>query len=568
MMENKGANGLGMAVSLAGALVGVVASRFFGLMLLIPVGMGLVLLALLMRFGPRETRPLVPGVSLMWGHTGWVLIGLTYLGRPDLVTYAEVAFYAIAGVFLLRRPSLAWVGVVTVLEGVSLVLNALQIATVDDRSMRLALLLHVGLRICVMVALLQGWRRFRQESLEEAEAAPVSVPPGSWTRCARCGLGHRARVEGTCPKCGTLYGQGASVAPVKPAATFRSNTLQVLLVSAVASVAAVGFGARSGLFQGKGDPRRSEAVSAPPPAPPRRTVKGTVRLVGEESPGAIELRVGGRRTPVKTNGQFEVNDPPAGSLTVHAASKDTVEGEVSVQVEVSEQGQTVVPDIALTPLGRMQGRVTFEQGLARPGEITVEVDGVEFRNAVDEQGRFAIERIRAGEHTLRVTARNFQPVSRTVAVRWRHPAQVDLPPLQPLVNANGCTPTARRVGPTSRDLVGTSDVVRADGKRDWLFYLEPCREGLVRRILLTDRGMNRGWDTEAHNPHPLLGVARSRSPDTLLNEVDSGEASIEVEAGQRLLLYLGQEPVGEQGFSVLLEYADGSVDQAETGHTP
>lgn len=216
---------------IAGGVLGVVLSRVFGLMLLIPGIGGLILFGLLAKFGPRRSKPFVPAMSVLGGALAWLFAGTLLSDPTNILSHVEVGIFVLLSIWLMSRPSLAAVITLAVLDGLgvlALLLTVLSMPVDVKNPMWAAPVLGILLRSFVLFLLFTGWRHFRQleQNPEQAPPATAGDPlPGSpapamapavamaaapsnpwWVKCGECGLQHRKTLTGFCPKCGAGVG--------------------------------------------------------------------------------------------------------------------------------------------------------------------------------------------------------------------------------------------------------------------------------------------------------------------------------------------------------------------------
>jgi hypothetical protein len=157
------------ASAIVATVVGVAAGVYSGIHLLIP----LVLTALVWwgvrRLVPDRPSDFVIAAAVQTGHLLWIAIGLVVIGALT-VDLVDIAILLAGVVWLLAKPGLAAVIVLTVYHAAALLINlAAFLAIPIGENLHRALLIHIVWRVLALVFMWRGHRRAR--SAEFAEGA-------------------------------------------------------------------------------------------------------------------------------------------------------------------------------------------------------------------------------------------------------------------------------------------------------------------------------------------------------------------------------------------------------------
>lgn len=133
------------------------------------------------------------------------------------------------------------------------------------------------------------------------------------------------------------------------------------------------------------------------------SLEGTVLLSGLEAHEGIEVEISGpMKVQVQTNdrGSYEAQDLLSGTYTVIARAESVKEAFTLATVIVPPEGGAVlVPQLSLTPVGTLGGRVLLASGSGAGGvEVVVRTTGDV--TTTDEQGRFSFQDVRIGVHQV------------------------------------------------------------------------------------------------------------------------------------------------------------------------
>jgi hypothetical protein len=145
-------------------IVGGMVGFYCGFMLFIPLAAGMFALFLAKRLAPETLKPFNGALAIIFGHLAWMLVG-ALLVRVGLAPVIIDLGIMIAGLlWLVLRPGLGPVILLSIYEGVSLVVNIIAILQVEYGSVpHKALAAHIALRLFAIGALVVGYRQFKQE---------------------------------------------------------------------------------------------------------------------------------------------------------------------------------------------------------------------------------------------------------------------------------------------------------------------------------------------------------------------------------------------------------------------
>jgi len=157
------------ASAIVATVVGVAAGVYSGIHLLIPL-----VLTALVWWGARKLLPdrpsdFVIAAAVQAGHLLWIAIGLVVIGALT-VDLVDIAILLAGVVWLLAKPGLAAVIVLTVYHAAALLINlAAFLAIPIGENLHRALLIHIVWRVLALVFMWRGHRRARSaESAEDA----------------------------------------------------------------------------------------------------------------------------------------------------------------------------------------------------------------------------------------------------------------------------------------------------------------------------------------------------------------------------------------------------------------
>ena len=188
--------------------------------------------------------------------------------------------------------------------------------------------------------------------------------------------------------------------------------------------------ARKGGRVSRSSPVAPDARSVVVELQPAAMVRGRVLAPGGPSPSGFTLAVetpapnasfgdGDRR--LFTGDRFEIADLPSGPSKLVVTTEDGRAGEVSLSLAPGELAER---DVAIQAAGRILARPVDERG--RPVEggyvtigarmIDAAVDGVYHDPKAIRDGGIVVDQVPAGRHEIRIGARQYQEVVRTVDV--------------------------------------------------------------------------------------------------------------------------------------------------------
>jgi hypothetical protein len=156
------------ASTIVATVVGIAAGMYSGIHLLIPLVLtGLVWWVARKRL-PHRPPDFVAAAAVQAGHLLWIAIGLIVVGALT-VDLVDIAILLIGAVWLLARPGLAPVIVLTIYQSLALLTNLFAFLTFPvGNDLHRALLVHLLWRI---LALILMWRAHRRTTgLPEASA--------------------------------------------------------------------------------------------------------------------------------------------------------------------------------------------------------------------------------------------------------------------------------------------------------------------------------------------------------------------------------------------------------------
>ncbi len=171
---------------------------------------------------------------------------------------------------------------------------------------------------------------------------------------------------------------------------------------------------------GKGDvPELKFNVPTPPPAPEVGTVSGKVTYSdGSDASGITVTLVGpgSQGTAAAMDGSYSFNNVAPGIYTLSADAAGSLEGHLSVAVEVMGSQTATVADLTFTAVGTVTGKATKAAGATGNAGISVSVAGTIYRATTADDGSYAISNVPAGMQTLIASLPDWDPASTQVAV--------------------------------------------------------------------------------------------------------------------------------------------------------
>jgi hypothetical protein len=150
----KPAGSAAQAGSVIGAVIGVVGSRYFGALLLVP-GLGMILGAVLVaKLGPARAKPMIAAWAVQFGHLCWMVVG-GLLGGMFGAVAVDVAVLVVGLTWLVLRPGVAPAVLLGLYQVALIGLNAMQLASASETEVK-ALILHLVLRVGAIALLVLG----------------------------------------------------------------------------------------------------------------------------------------------------------------------------------------------------------------------------------------------------------------------------------------------------------------------------------------------------------------------------------------------------------------------------
>jgi hypothetical protein len=159
------------APAIVAAVVGVVAGLYSGIHLLIPLVLtGLVWWAM-RRLFPDRSADFVTAAAVQVGHLLWIAIGLVVIGALT-VDLVDIAVLLGGAVWLLARPGLPAVVVLTIYHALALLINLVAFLNFPiGHNLHQALLIHMVWRVLALVFMWRGQGRVRAAAEAPGETA-------------------------------------------------------------------------------------------------------------------------------------------------------------------------------------------------------------------------------------------------------------------------------------------------------------------------------------------------------------------------------------------------------------
>jgi hypothetical protein len=154
------------AAAIVAIVVGVAAGVYSGIHLLIPLVLTGLLWWTARRLLPGRPPDFVAAAAVQGGHLLWIAVGLVVIGALT-VDLIDIAILLAGVVWLLARPGLAAVIVLTVYQAAALLINlAAFIAMPVGENLHRALLIHIIWRVLALVFMWRGRARAAAEPVE------------------------------------------------------------------------------------------------------------------------------------------------------------------------------------------------------------------------------------------------------------------------------------------------------------------------------------------------------------------------------------------------------------------
>ena len=148
----------GLAVA---AVVGIAAGVYSGIHLLIPLALTAVFWRTVRKLLPDRQPDFTLAAAVQAGHMLWITIGLVVIGALT-VDLVDIAILLAGVVWLLARPGLAAVVVLTIYQVAALLINvAAFLAMPIGENLHRALLIHIIWRALALIFMWRGRARTR-----------------------------------------------------------------------------------------------------------------------------------------------------------------------------------------------------------------------------------------------------------------------------------------------------------------------------------------------------------------------------------------------------------------------
>jgi hypothetical protein len=158
------------ATIILATLVGVAVGMYSGIHLLIPLVLTGVVWWGARRLLPDRSSDVLVAAAVQIGHLLWITVGLVVIGALT-VDLADIAILLAGSVWLLAKPGLAPVIVMTIYQALALLINlGAFLAMPIGHNLHRALLIHIIWRILALVFMWRGYRKAR-EATGPAEAS-------------------------------------------------------------------------------------------------------------------------------------------------------------------------------------------------------------------------------------------------------------------------------------------------------------------------------------------------------------------------------------------------------------
>ncbi len=145
---------------------------------------------------------------------------------------------------------------------------------------------------------------------------------------------------------------------------------------------------------------------------PGASLSGRVVVRGQSALAGITVSaVGPQTATTETNaeGRYAIDNLVDGTYVISAVAPATVEA--SATDEVVAAGPVTVPDLTLTPAGRLHGRATKGGAATGNSGILVSLGGSGAVAATSDEGEYHLDLVPVGSYTLRAVTDGFLPAS-------------------------------------------------------------------------------------------------------------------------------------------------------------
>jgi hypothetical protein len=149
------------AAAIVAILVGLAAGVYSGIHLLIPLVLTGLVWGVARRLLPDRPTDFVTAAAVQVGHLLWIVVGLVVIGALT-VDLVDIAILLAGSVWLLAKPGLAPVVVLTVYQAVALLINVgAFLAMPIGHNLHRALLIHIIWRILALIFMWRGYHKSR-----------------------------------------------------------------------------------------------------------------------------------------------------------------------------------------------------------------------------------------------------------------------------------------------------------------------------------------------------------------------------------------------------------------------
>lgn len=149
------------AAAIVAIVVGLAAALYSGIHLLIPLVLTGLVWGATRRLLPDRPTDFVTAAAVQVGHLLWITVGLVVIGALT-VDLVDIAILLAGSVWLLAKPGLAPVVVLTVYQAVALLINVgAFLAMPLGHNLHRALLIHIIWRILALIFMWRGYHKSR-----------------------------------------------------------------------------------------------------------------------------------------------------------------------------------------------------------------------------------------------------------------------------------------------------------------------------------------------------------------------------------------------------------------------
>ena len=149
------------AATVVAILVGLAAGVYSGIHLFIPLVLTGLVWGVARRLLPDRPTDYVAAAAVQVGHLLWIVVGLVVIGALT-VDLVDIAILLAGSVWLLAKPGLAPVVVLTVYQAVALLINVgAFLAMPLGHNLHRALLIHIIWRILALIFMWRGYHKSR-----------------------------------------------------------------------------------------------------------------------------------------------------------------------------------------------------------------------------------------------------------------------------------------------------------------------------------------------------------------------------------------------------------------------